>query len=222
MISGIRVSPGFGRPTPKTSFGKLNGSWIAQIRSCASDGRMRAGSPTATQPIGAVASSGRLVRRCTVALIRTSARAPMMTPLNTREPVARTARAYGFERAPAHEARDDIGADRERQLHPHQRSGRDGVRMKLPARPRAARSRSDEHRRRPLGDVVPGHEVRRFHGQAHAPDLPWPGAVAAVLLVEEHPPTQHGARHSAQLVDPTQRSARRRRPHQTQDLTVRG
>jgi hypothetical protein len=43
-----------------------------------------------------------------------------------------------------------------------------------------------------------------------------------VLLGEEHPPAQHGAGHSAQLVDPPQRLSRGRRPRQPQDLTVRG
>ena len=84
-----------------------------------------------------------------------------------------------------------------------------------------SRRGSDEHRSRPVRDVVPGQQGRRLHGQPHAPDLPSPGAIAPVLLGEEHPPTQHGAGHSAQLVDPPQRLSRRRRPRHPQDLTVR-
>ena len=84
------------------------------------------------------------------------------------------------------------------------------------------RGMGDEHGGRPLGDVAPGHQVRHFHGQPHAPDLPSPGAIAPVLLGEEHSPTLHRAGHPTQLVDPTQRPPRRWRPHQTQDLTVWG
>jgi hypothetical protein len=65
-----------------------------------------------------------------------------------------------------------------------------------------------ENRSRPVGNVISGHQVRRFHGEADGPDLPSPGAVAPVLLGEEHLPAQHRARHAAQLVDPPQRSCR--------------
>ena len=49
---------------------------------------MRAGSPTAIQPSGTVAPAGRTVRRCTMALMRTSAARPIRAPLKTVAPVA--------------------------------------------------------------------------------------------------------------------------------------
>jgi hypothetical protein len=38
MTSGMKVSPGGGRATPKTVPGKSSGSWIAQISWCGSGG----------------------------------------------------------------------------------------------------------------------------------------------------------------------------------------
>ena len=71
--------------------GKSSGSWIAQMRSCSPGGRISAGSPTAIQPIGTVASAGSAVLTWTTPLIRTSARAPIRAPLKTVAPVARKA-----------------------------------------------------------------------------------------------------------------------------------
>src|SRR5690606_40381813 len=79
----MMVPPGAGRSRPNTVFGKFNGSWISQIASCSSGGRIRQGSPTAIQPIGTVALGGSEVLRCTTLLMRASAPVPTRAPVKT-------------------------------------------------------------------------------------------------------------------------------------------
>lgn len=63
VSSGMMVSPAFGRSRPNTVRGKFRGSWMLQIFSWSLGGRISAGSPTATHPIGTTASAGRVVLR---------------------------------------------------------------------------------------------------------------------------------------------------------------
>ena len=69
--------------------GKSRPSWIAQIASCSPGGRICAGSPTATQPIGTVAPSPSTVLTCTTPWIRTSTPRPSRAPGKSAQPVAR-------------------------------------------------------------------------------------------------------------------------------------
>src|SRR5262250_2156212 len=84
----MMVSPSGAPARPKTVRGNSSVFCTAQMRSCSLGGRICAGSPTATQPMGTVAPTGTAVFTCTTPLIRTSERAPRRAPLKTLAPVA--------------------------------------------------------------------------------------------------------------------------------------
>jgi hypothetical protein len=76
------------RGSPYTVRGKSSASWMRQISSWSQGAIVRAGLPTATQPIGTMASSSRTLFTCTTPLIRTSTSRPRRDPGNSDAPVA--------------------------------------------------------------------------------------------------------------------------------------
>ena len=92
MSALIALSPASApASTPATVPAKSSVRWIAQISSCALGGNICAGSPTAIQPIGSSAPSGRALLTCSTPLMRISAPAPSREPGNSDAPVATNA-----------------------------------------------------------------------------------------------------------------------------------